>query len=182
MLARGDAAAAERLLREAAEVDKTVFGPDRPEYAQMLGSLSAAIEAQGRLREAEALLDESLRIVDRQFPADHPRVLLFAINRARIRIKRGHAAETEPVLRRALAAREQLYPADDWRVAQARSLLGAALIAQHRFEDAEPLMLDADRVLKAVPGPEGDERRDNRARLVRLYTLQRRLDRAAAFR
>jgi len=56
------------------------------------------------------------------------------------------------------------------------------LIAERRFAEAEPLMLDADRALNALPGAEGDERRANRARLVQLYTAQGRPDRAQAFR
>jgi serine/threonine protein kinase/Tfp pilus assembly protein PilF len=182
MLVRGDATNAERLLREAVDVDKDVFGADRPEYAQMLNSLAGALEAEGRFQEAESLFDESLRITERNFPATHPRVLTYTINRARVHIERGHAAETEDVLQRVLAARQQSLPAGDWRIAQAQSLLAAALIAQRRFAEAEPLMLEADRGLTALPGAEGDERRANRARLVQLYAALGRRDRADAYR
>ncbi len=182
MLVRGDAADAERLLREAVDVDRDVFGSDRPEYAQMLNSLAGALEAEGRLQEAQSLFGESLRITERNFPATHPRVLTYTINRARVDIERGHAAETEEVLRRVLAARQQSLPAGDWRIAQAQSLLAAALIAQRRFAEAEPLMLEADRGLTALPGAEGDERRANRARLVQLYIALGRRDRADAYR
>jgi serine/threonine protein kinase/tetratricopeptide (TPR) repeat protein len=182
MLVRGDAAGAERLLREAVDVDKEVFGADRPEYAQMLNNLAGALEAEGRFQEAESLFDEALRISERNFPATHPRVLTYTTNRARVRIERGHAAETEDVLQRVLAARQQTLPAGDWRIAQAQSLLAAALMAQRRFAEAEPLMLAAERGLNALPGAEGDERRANRARLVQLYTALGRGDRADAYR
>jgi serine/threonine protein kinase/Tfp pilus assembly protein PilF len=182
LLATGDAVGAERLLREAARVNRLVFGPDRPEYAQMLNNLAGALEAQGRLNEAESLFSESLRIAERSFDADHPRVLTYMINRARVGIERGHGAATEDVLRRVLATRQRLLPAHDWRIAQAQSLLGAALMAERRFVEAEPLMLAADRALSPFPGAEGDERRANRRRLVRLYTLQGRPDRAGAYR
>ena len=182
LLASGDATGAERLLREAARVNRMVFGADRPEYAQMLNSLAGALEAQGRLKEAESLLDESLRIAERHFDADHPRVVTYTINRARVRIERGEAAGTADALRQALANRQRLLPQGDWRIAQAQSLLAAALIAQHRFAEAEPLMLEADRALRSTPGTEGDERRANRERLVRLYTAQHRPDRADAYR
>ncbi len=148
----------------------------------MLNSLAGAVEAQGRLAEAESLLDESLRITERHFPASHPRVLTYMLNRARVRIERGHAAETEAVLQRVLAARQQSLPAGDWRIAQAQSLLAASLAAQRRFAEAEPLMLEADRGLNALPGAEGDERRANRDRLARLYTALGRHDRADVYR
>jgi hypothetical protein len=159
-----------------------VFGADRPEYAEMLNSLAGSLEAQGRLDDAESLFDESLQITERYFDADHPRVLTFTINQARIRIERGRAAGTEDVLRRVLQTRQRLFPHGDWRIAQAQSLLGAALIAQRRFADAEPLMLEADRALNSNPGTEDDERRANRDRLVQLYTSQGRRDRADAYR
>ena len=86
------------------------------------------------------------------------------------------------MLSRALEARQRLYPAGDWRVAQVQSLLGAALAAERRVHDAEALMVDADRALKPVAGPEGDERSANRARLRQLYAQQGRHDRADAYR
>ena len=64
-----------------------------------------------------------------------------------------------------LTARETRYPRGDWRIAQAQSLLGAALIAQQRYAEAEPLMIAADRVLQPVPGVQERERAANRARL-----------------
>jgi serine/threonine protein kinase len=182
LLAKNEPAEAERLLRISADVNREVFGEDRPEYAQSLNNLAAALEAQGRLPDAQSMLEEALRIGERHFPAVHPRIVNYSVNLARIRIKRGQAADTAPVLRRALEARQHLYPAGDWRVAQVQSLLGAALIAQHRPHDAEPLMLDADRALKPVAGPEGDERSANRARLRQLYSQQGRYDRADAYR
>ena len=182
MLAKGDASGAERLLRESLAVNGAVFGSDRPEYAQSLNGLAGAVEAQGRLQEAETMLDEALRIAERHFAAEHPRVLTYTTNRARIRIKRGHGADTEAVLRRVLASRQRLYPPDDWRIAQTQSLLGASLMATRRLDAAEPLMLEADRRLKPLPGVEGDERAANRARLVQLYMSQGRRDLADVYR
>jgi len=182
LLAKNEPAEAERLLRIAVDVNGRVFGADRPEYAQSLNNLAGAVEAQGRLSDAESMLEDALRIAERQFPAAHPRVVTYSVNLARIRIRRGQAPQTEPMLRRALDARQRLYPAGDWRVGQVQSLLGAALMAQHHLHDAEPLMLEADRALKPVPGPEGDERAANRERLRQLYSLQGRHDRVNAYR
>jgi hypothetical protein len=78
-------------------------------------------------------------------------------------------ARQQSTLRQILAAREKLYPAGDWRIAQARSLLGAALMAQKQYAEAEPLMLGADNGLKPIPGLQEHERVANRERLVKLY-------------
>jgi serine/threonine protein kinase len=181
LLAENHPVEAERLLRRAADVNRNVFGADRPQYAQSLNSLAGAMEAQGRLSEARAMLEDALRIAEHQFPAGHPRLVTYAVNLARVRIKGGEPG-TEPSLRAALEARQRLFPAGDWRIAQVQSLLGAALMAQHHLRDAEPLMVEADRVLKPVPGPEGDERAANRERLRQLYTRQGHPDRVEAYR
>lgn len=91
------------------------------------------------------------------------------LNAARVQIERGFGASTEPVLRSVLSVRERLLDKGDWRLAQARSLLGASLLAQGRHAEAEPLMLAAASGLKPLPGAQVRERMANRARLVRLY-------------
>ena len=168
LLLEGDAAGGEALLRESADVYRRVFGPNGLEYAQSLNSLAVAEEWRGRLADAQTLLEESLRVSELQLGSDHPRVLGVVVNLARLRIARGDGAATESSLRAALSAREKLYPAGDWRIAQTQSLLGAALVAQKRYAEAEPLMIAADRGLKPVPGIEERERASNRSRLAML--------------
>jgi hypothetical protein len=85
-----------------------------------------------------------------------------------VRLARGERTGFEPITRSALQRRERTLPAGDWRIAQAQSLLGAALVAEKRDAEAEPLMLAADRVLKPVPGRQARERDANRRRLAEL--------------
>ena len=177
LIAKGDAAAGERLLRESLEVNRRVFGAYGVEYAQSLNGLAIAVERQGRLAEARGLFEESLRIARLQLGATHPRVQSYIVNLARVRIALGDGAATESPLREALTEREKLYPPGDWRIAQAQSLLGAALMAQERFAEAEPLMIAAASGLKSIPGLQERERADNRARLATLH--RRRGPRAA---
>jgi serine/threonine protein kinase len=168
LLLEGDAAGGEALLRESADIYRRVFGPNGLEYAQSLNSLALAEEWRGRLAEAQILLEESLRISEPQMGGDHPRVIGFSVNLARVRIARGDGAETESSLRAALTACEKLYQPGDWRIAQTQSLLGAALAAQKRYDEAEALMLAADHGLKPVPGVQERERAANHARLATL--------------
>jgi phage tail protein X len=146
-----------------------VFGDQHPEYAHTLTLLAAALELQGRLEESQRLLEQGLRIARPHLTDEHWRVLEYATSLARVRIARSDAAATEPSLRQVLKAREQLYPAGDWRIGQTQSLLGAALMARHRYAEAEPLMVAAEAVLKPIPGAQARERVANRARLVSLY-------------
>ena len=182
LLAKGDAAAAEPLLRDAVAVTARVFGESHAEYAVRLNALAGAIEARGSLGEAEAMFGRAAAIGRARLGDDHPQVALYAINLARVQIAGGRAAGAESMLRHALEVRERVLGGADWRIAQAKSLLGASLLAQRRYADAEPLMLDADRHLGPVAGPQGRERAANRARLVALYDSTRRPQRADAFR
>ena len=182
LLAKNEVTAAEALLLDSLEIDRRTFGETNPEYAGSLNSLAGALELQGRLDEAQAHLDECLRIVRAHLPDDHPRVLVYTVNLARVRIARGDAAATVDSLRRVLSTRQRLYPADTWRIAQAQSLLGAALLAAAQYADAEPLMLAADTALQPLPGAQGRERAANRARLASLYARSGRSAQAAAYR
>ena len=64
--------------------------------------------------------------------------------------------------------REKALPAGDWRIAQAQSLLGAALAAERRYADAKLLMVAADQSLNPVPGRQAREQVANRRRLDAL--------------
>jgi serine/threonine protein kinase len=174
LMAKGDLAAGEALARESVDVNRRVFGPQGLQYAQSLNGLAMAAEWQGRLAEAQTLFEESLEIVRPQLGDAHPRVQDYLVNLARVRIARGDGAATESSLRDVLSARETLYPPGDWRIAQAQSLLGAALMAQKRYREAEPLMVAADAGLKPVRGMQERERLANRARLATLHQTSRR--------
>ena len=181
-MSKDDVAAAEKLLRESLAIDRRVLGPTHAETANTFNNLAAAVELQGRLGEAQSLLEEGLQAARATLAEDHPRVLVFTANLARIRIARGDATGAEASLRQVLSARQRLYPADEWRIAQAQSLLGAALMARRRYDEAEPLMLEAERVLKPLGSAQARERTANRARLVALYTAIGRPHQADVYR
>jgi tetratricopeptide (TPR) repeat protein len=168
LMVKGDVATAEALQREGTEVYRSVFGNEGVEYAISLNSLATIVEWRGGLPEAQSMFEEVLRIATPQLGITHPRVLGFRLNLARVRLARGDGAATASSLREVLTAREQLYPAGDWRIAETQSLLGAALMAGQQYQEAEPLMLAADRVLQPIPGFQERERAANRARLTAL--------------
>jgi tetratricopeptide (TPR) repeat protein len=174
LLIQGDLTGAEALIRESVDVNRRVFGPEGIEYAQALNTLGIAVEWRGDLRQAKGHFEHALLIARPRLGETHPRVQMYAVNLARVRIAQGDGGATESGLRGVLDARERRYHSGDWRIAQAQSLLGAALMAQHRYVEAEPLMTAADATLRPVPGLEGREREANR---VRLALLRRHLHR-----
>jgi Flp pilus assembly protein TadD len=158
--AKGDAAAAEKLYRDDLAIVRK---------SQALNNLAIAVMHQDRLDEAQTLLEQTVAIVRPLFRPDHPRLAVYLVNLSRVQIVRGQAVQAEPTLRHVLDVRQRLYPEGDWRIAQARSLLGASLTKQGHYADAEVLLLEAAKALKPGPGPQGREARDNSSRLEALY-------------
>src|SRR4029450_206754 len=77
--------------------------------------------------------------------------------------------------------RRRIFPEDDWSVGATKSLLGAALTALARYEEAEAMLVEADRDLQITPA-QGRDAKATVKRLVALYEAWGRLDRAAAYR
>lgn len=82
-------------------------------------------------------------------------------------------------MRQSLAVRLRAFGENDWRVGMTESLLGSALTSLKRFDEAEPLLVRARRILKDVPGPQGREARATVTRLRALYEAWGRPDKAA---
>jgi len=168
MLARGDVPAGEALLRSTMETRRKVFGATHEEYGASLISLAYAVELQGQLDQAQSLVEQGLAIITPSLGDEHSNVVSATLDLVRIRLARGERRGLEPMARRALEIREKTLPAGDWRIAQAQSLLGAALVGEKRYADAKPLMMAADESLKPVPGRQARERDANRRRIDAL--------------
>jgi tetratricopeptide (TPR) repeat protein len=173
---RGNYAAAEPLFRQAVEVRRRALGAHHPGLAVTLNNLAYALRELRKYDEAVAAMNEALSL---SLPAgeESPAVANYRANLARVYIASSRPEAAEPLLRRSLDVRLRVYGANDWRVAMTKSLLGEALTGLGRYAEAEPLLLDARRLLKEVPGPQG---REARATATRLRTLYESRDRAAA--
>jgi serine/threonine protein kinase len=83
----------------------------------------------------------------RTLPADHPDRALALIQLGIVLLQFGQPGEAEPILRECLAIREKQMPGD-FRVFNARSLLGRALLGQQKYAEAEPMLLQGYEGLK----------------------------------
>ena len=165
---KGDFRGAEKMQREALVVRQRIFGAANPESAFAVQSLAGTLEMQGRNDEAEAMLSDAYHVVTSALGQDHPRIVSLAVDLSRVRIARGQAVGVELMLRRALEMRQRAYPAGHWRIAEVQALLGASLAAQGRRDEAEALMIAADRVFAPIPGRQARDREANRQRLRQL--------------
>ena len=179
---RGDYAAAESLSRQALAVTGKALGQGHPRRATQLNNLASALREQGKYDEAASALEEALGIAVPALGRDHLLTVTLRVNLARLLLARGEPAKAEPLLRQALEFYKQKLPEKDWRIGSAESLLGAALTKLGRYDDAEPLLLEARAALPEGPGPRGREARANLDRLAALYESWARPEKAAVYR
>jgi tetratricopeptide (TPR) repeat protein len=122
----------------------------------------------GKYEEAASVAREGLRITEATSGKDHPLIAYAEIYLAEVDLARDDPSPAEPLLRDSLRIRQRTFRPGDWHIAVPESALGAALTALGRCDEAEVLLLDAQRSLKDIPGAQAQEARANRARLAAL--------------
>jgi serine/threonine protein kinase/tetratricopeptide (TPR) repeat protein len=192
LAARGDHAAAESSFRQALTIHRKALGDMHPNIAATFNSLSRVLMAQGRADEAAAALGNAVDIARAAMGSDHQLVAIYTINLASVRLARKEAAAAETLLREGLRVRmlspgvvplrRRTFVEDDWSIGGIKSLLGASLLAQARYREAEAMLLDARRDLEAMPTPPRGDVKATIARLVALYDAWGRADKAAIYR
>jgi non-specific serine/threonine protein kinase/serine/threonine-protein kinase len=118
------------------------------EASLIIGHLCGCLERMGRL-------DESMTWREKWLTAERGKVGPKSAAYAKELVKVGdylnlgkRFEDAESVLREALAILQTARPGD-WETAFARTLLGQALVAQRRFAEAEPLLIQGHEDLKA---------------------------------
>jgi serine/threonine protein kinase len=178
--ARGDLASAEPLFRQVMDIHRRALGDGHPLVAVTLNSLARVVREQGRDDEAARALEAALEIARPALGADHQLIAIYTLNLASLQLARGEAEAAEPLIRDALRIRHlapqavpnrrRIRPEDDWSIGAAKSLLGTALIALKRYEEAEAALLEARRDVEAAVPPSPRDVHDTTTRLIGLYT------------
>jgi serine/threonine-protein kinase len=145
--ARGDFAGADRDYQEALGIFRKAFGERHSTYGRALTSLSANRISLGDVKQSEAQLREAVAII-RNADQPNPLDLSFPlVALAQDLLLQNRAAEAEAPARESLEIRRRLFPVTDVRVATAESVLGGCLASQHRYSEAEPLLVESHRNL-----------------------------------
>ena len=135
---------AEPLLQKATDARVRLFGEENPASLESRFNLAVLQEDQGKLEEAEKLMMPVVASMRRALGANSPDTLEATIALAEIQLNRGKVGDAEALANEAIAGYEKSDP-DSWQGFQSKSLLGAALAAQHRYADAEPLLVNGYR-------------------------------------
>jgi hypothetical protein len=158
------------MFRAALEIARKVGLNGRPDLdIDVINLANLLLDKQGASPEAERLADEAAGFSAARRAADDPVRGFSLLVSGRVLLVKGDAAGAEVPLRAAVDLWEKA-GMPGWAPAQARSLLGEAMLAQRRNAEARVLLEPAHDALLKVLGPDHRRTKEARARLERLYT------------
>jgi tetratricopeptide (TPR) repeat protein len=108
------------------------------------GALVSAYIKAGKTAEAAALIQERLAAAREKVEPGSLQLGQLLADTGTQLLEVREFARAEPILRECLVVREQLAETNQvlpWKVASAKSMLGAALLGRKKYADAEPLLL-----------------------------------------
>jgi len=175
---QGKLVEAESASRESLAIRRKRLGNQHSDVAVSQAGLAAALFDQGKLAEAETLQREALSIW-RTLAAKQPvrPAALSGLADALVRLARsllaqGRFVEAEPLARESCALFGKQTP-EEWSSFQARSLLGASLLGQKKFAEAEPPLLAGYEGLRSraqkIPPEDKPRLKEALERIVQLY-------------
>ena len=181
-LDRNDFHTADSLFRASLALRHKHLGNAHPDVALALNNLAMLVYMpQGNYQAADSLLQEALIINRQAVPGDHPYTSNVLHSLGLVRMAQARLDEAETYFRASLAMRQQLYQGAEAHpvIAATRVELGECLVAQHRYAEAETLLLEGLAGLEAS----GDGRASEaRQRLADLYKAWGKPEQAAAYR
>lgn len=171
------------LLEDALSRARATLGPDHDVTLMAAEYLALARRRQGHLDDARTLLASSFEARRRLLGPRHRYTVEDAVDLALVLLEQHDNALAESTARPIVAAGVQ--PSSPWFFYQAKSVLGAALAEQKRFDDAERELLEAHEGLTGLGGRIPAQQRpaigQTVERLVALYHAWGKEDRAAVW-
>ncbi len=168
----GEYTAAEPLYRRALAIQEMTLGEDHPQVASTLTNLGIVYENQGRYTLAEQRYLRALEIDEQALGAEHSHVAIRHNELAILYLKRGDLDLAELEAENAKRTLEKALRPESEQVARSQCSLGEVRRQQKHIEEAERLLLDAQRIFGEFP-----ETRCLTS-LANLYRDQNRLDEA----
>lgn len=170
----GDFDEAAILRRRALRIAIARFGCDAPSAAEAMVALALVEIDRRRYLDAEPLLITAQNILTERVAPDHPAIAAALAALARVALARGETAEAEKSARQAVdIARRNPHG----RSTEPLRVLGAALAAEERFDEAEEVLNEAVTEDRKHHGPDGI---DTARSLAQLANAELRAHRFAA--
>jgi eukaryotic-like serine/threonine-protein kinase len=181
LLRRGEHDSAEPYLREALAARERLHGSEHPGVATALNGLA---QVHGHRREfdaAEALMRRAIEIYAASLGERHRFTGVALCNLANLQMERGDHLGSDESFRAGLDILAEVHSPGHPELAHNRSRYGELLVERQRYEDAEPLLVDAHRTLRDQLGEDNERTRAAAGRVARLYTAWDRPERAEPF-
>ena len=158
---------AEPLYVEALAIRRASLAPGHPHIAVSLNQLANLYREQHDFARAEPLYHEAIAASSESVGAEHHWTVAMTGNLGMMYLLAERPGDAEEALREVLRIHLKTLPEDHWRVADARSKVGAALVEQGMLDAAEPLLETGYTGLKQALGEEDPNTREARRRLAR---------------
>jgi len=167
------------LFEETLKLWKAKLGADHPDTLTTMDNLGLAFCEARKGEQASAILKAFVAAKRKKYPAESPPFAGLVAQVSMDLIGCREYATAETLLRECLAIREKKEP-DDWPTFNTQSMLGAALLGQKKYADAEPLLLKGYEGMKqrekTIP-PQGSTRIPEALdRLIELSTAMKKPD------
>ncbi|MBL8271486.1 serine/threonine-protein kinase [Steroidobacter sp.] len=142
-----------QLFESTLESQRTLFGNNSRQVAEVLDSLAQIRRAQGQLAESEQFAADSLSSAVNAMGAEHAYTPYFRTAYASVLMRRGKYSDAERELRHSLDTLAKTRPADHQYVCSAEHLLGEVLLETNRLTDAEAMLTAAMNRWKRTDAP-----------------------------
>jgi hypothetical protein len=146
--AEGKYELAEPLLKQVFETSRKTLGADQQNTLGAMNNLADVYMHQGRRAEAESMYLQVLEARRRVLVPEHPRIARVLASLGELKLDQQAYSDAELLLREALKIREKSSP-DAWERYYTQSLLGAALVGQGKYTEANPLLISGSEGLLA---------------------------------
>jgi serine/threonine protein kinase/tetratricopeptide (TPR) repeat protein len=178
---------AEPMLREVLQRREEKFGAGHPTTLTSKNSLAELYKERGKYEHAEPLARQAAEGAVKQFGFAHPRTQSYVRDLAGVCEAWGKPEKAQELLQRQLDFLRSRGEADAQAAAAVKVSLGGNLLAQKKYAEAEPLLLQGYEGLVKAAGPMRPRAREERVKealsgLVRLYEATDKKDEAARWR
>jgi serine/threonine protein kinase/Flp pilus assembly protein TadD len=170
---RGDLEEADRVLQENVNRSTEQFGADHPVTDRSCGLLFRVWMDQGRLEAAVSLAQEVVARRQRIYPADHGLTGIAQVELGRALVLLGRDAAANDALAEVLTSYAKKPPRPQYMIAWAECWRGASLTGLGRYEEAQPMLLAAERELRERPDLPPRHYQGVVEQLVKLYDAWR---------
>jgi serine/threonine protein kinase/tetratricopeptide (TPR) repeat protein len=181
-MAAGQPEEAEALYRDVLERHQRVFGPRDARTLNAESNLGATLWRTGKLGEAAELFRAIVATNAIVLGSAHPQTLVSINNLGRMLTDQGQLREAEEIYVDLIPRAEAVLPAGHVNLALYRGSYGLLMLRLNRYAEAEAQILAALSGLEEALGPGHPRVRSQLERLVALYEVWGKGDRAAIYR